>query len=55
MNEQHYISEKPVIEVDVSGVKVGTTVNHKAFGEGKVIALEDDIIKVAFVEFDNKE
>lgn len=47
--------KKPIVEVDVSGVRVGTMVNHKAFGEGKVVAIEDDIIKVAFIEFDNKE
>lgn len=47
--------KKPAVEVDVSGVKVGTIVKHKAFGEGKVISVEDGVIIVAFVDFDNKE
>ena len=46
---------KPVVEVDVSKVKEGATVYHKSFGEGIVVALEKDIIRVVFVDFDNKE
>ncbi|MEI7990269.1 MAG: DEAD/DEAH box helicase family protein, partial [Chloroflexota bacterium] len=34
--------------VDTSGVAVGTTVQHKAFGAGKVIELRGDMITVAF-------
>ena len=45
---------KPAVDVDVSGVKIGTTVIHKAFGEGKVVALDNELIKVAFADFDNK-
>lgn len=35
-------------KVDTSGVAVGITVHHKAFGPGKVIELRDGLITVAF-------
>ena len=35
-------------EVDVSGVKVGTVVNHKAFGEGTICRIESAIVWVTF-------
>ncbi|WP_202866397.1 GIY-YIG nuclease family protein [Cohnella sp. AR92] len=35
-------------EVDCSGVQVGSRLVHKAFGEGKVIAIDGDLMTVAF-------
>ncbi len=44
------IAPKPVNKptVDTSGVAVGVTVQHKAFGSGKVIELDGGLITVAF-------
>lgn len=44
--------EKP--KVDVSGVKVGITVNHKKFGEGIVSELSDNYITVVFGKAEKK-
>ena len=44
--------EKP--KVDVSGVKVGITVNHKKFGEGVVSELTDNYITVVFGKAEKK-
>lgn len=41
--------EKPKTkELDLSAVKVGAVVKHKAFGEGKVVSLDNEHIFVAF-------
>lgn len=39
---------KAKIDVDLSAIKVGITVKHKAFGEGTVIEISNDIILVNF-------
>lgn len=39
---------KPVVHVDVSNVKAGVTVKHKAFGMGQVQGIDGDIIVVKF-------
>ncbi len=44
----------PVKEVDVSAVKVGSIVNHKAFGPGHVLKIENGYITIEFYEFDNR-
>ena len=36
------------VEVDVSWVKIGTPVKHKAFGEGKVVRIVGDHLTVSF-------
>jgi len=36
------------VEVDVSWVKIGTPVKHKAFGEGKVVRIKDNYLTVSF-------
>lgn len=46
--------KKDVIQVDVSGVKVGVTVNHKAFGVGVVKDIDSTMITVEFNGSDKK-
>ena len=46
--------KKSVVEVDVSKVKVGSKVHHKAFGDGEIVSLDDDSISVMFYDFDNR-
>lgn len=36
------------IAIDLSGVRVGATVKHKSFGDGKIIKFERDLIVVSF-------
>ena len=38
-------------EFDKDSVKVGVVVVHKAFGEGKVVDIDDEIIKVKFESY----
>jgi len=40
--------QPPKPKVDVSGVNVWTTVNHKTFGKGEVISIGNDKITVTF-------
>lgn len=46
--------KKGIIQVDVSGVKVGVTVTHKAFGVGVVKDIDSTMITVEFNGSDKK-
>ena len=39
---------KPKIKVDVSGIKVGSSLTHKTFGKGEVVKIDDKFITVSF-------
>ena len=39
---------KPQVKVDVSKIKVGVKLNHKAFGIGTVTAIQPDMVTVRF-------
>ena len=39
---------KPIKEVDNSGLKPGDKIIHKAFGEGVVISVGENLAKIAF-------
>lgn len=41
-------AKKPVPKIDVSGIKEGVTVSHKAFGSGTVRKIEKGLIEVDF-------
>ncbi len=48
--------KKPVqIEVDVSDVRAGSVVIHKAFGKGTAVSIENGVIEVAFADVDEKK
>ena len=56
-----YVPPTPVItakkklpKIDISGVKIGVTVNHKAFGDGIVKAIENSSITVNFNGVDKR-
>lgn len=46
--------KQTVSKFDVSSVKVGSTVKHKAFGEGTVVKINGNYIEVSFPEFGSK-
>lgn len=48
------VIRKPVINADVSGIRAGTNVSHKAFGSGRVKKIDKGIITVTFDGKDKK-
>ncbi len=42
------VVKKPATVFDASAVRVGTAVSHKAFGKGRVVKLEKDVLYVDF-------
>lgn len=47
-------SAKPPVKVDVSKIKVGVKVKHKAFGIGTVAAIQPDMVTVRFGSVEKK-
>lgn len=47
-NSQPAAQPKPQVKVDVSKIKVGVKVKHKAFGVGTVAAIQPDMVTVRF-------
>lgn len=47
-------TEKQVPQIDFTGVKVGSILNHKTFGKGKVIAISNDQLVVLFGNSEKK-
>ena len=45
---------KPTVKVDVSKIKVGVKVKHKAFGVGTVAAIQPDMVTVRFGSVEKK-
>jgi hypothetical protein len=41
-------------KIDTSGVKVGSVLMHKNFGEGLVVSLENDLMLIKFEEGEKK-
>ena len=48
LNSQPVAQPKPPVKVDVSKIKVGVKVKHKAFGIGTVAAIQPDMVTVRF-------
>lgn len=48
------ISRKPVINIDYSTIKIGSTLRHKAFGIGKVTQIGGGVIIVSFGNVEKK-
>lgn len=48
LNSQPAAQPKPPVKVDVSKIKVGVKVKHKAFGVGTVAAIQPDMVTVRF-------
>lgn len=46
-------AKKEIPKADVSGVKVGVLVKHKAFGDGVVKSIANSLITVEFAVIDN--
>ena len=46
LNSQPAAQPKPTVKVDVSKIKVGVKVKHKAFGVGTVAAIQPDMVTV---------
>lgn len=48
------VAKKELPKADVSGVKVGVIVKHKAFGDGVVKSIDNSLITVEFGGVDKK-
>ena len=53
-SEQLAAQPKPPVKVDVSKIKVGVKVKHKAFGVGTVTAIQPDMVTVRFGSVEKK-
>ena len=54
LNSQPAAQPKPPVKVDVSKIKVGVKVKHKAFGVGTVAAIQPDMVTVRFGSVEKK-
>ena len=54
LNSQPVAQPKPPVKVDVSKIKVGVKVKHKAFGVGTVAATQPDMVTVRFGSVEKK-
>lgn len=54
LNSQPAAQPKPPAKVDVSKIKVGVKVKHKAFGVGTVAAIQPDMVTVRFGSVEKK-
>ena len=54
LNSQPAAQPKPTVKVDVSKIKVGVKVKHKAFGVGTVAAIQPDMVTVRFGSVEKK-
>ena len=54
LNSQPVAQPKPPVKVDVSKIKVGVKVKHKAFGIGTVAAIQPDMVTVRFGRVEKK-
>ena len=54
LNSQPVAQPKPPVKVDVSKIKVGVKVKHKAFGIGTVAAIQPDMVTVRFGSVEKK-
>lgn len=54
LNSQPAAQPKPPVKVDVSKIKVGTKVKHKAFGIGTVADIKPDMVTVRFGSVEKK-
>jgi len=54
LNSQLAAQPKPPVKVDVSKIKVGVKVKHKAFGVGTVAAIQPDMVTVRFGSVEKK-
>lgn len=54
LNSQPAAQPKPPAKVDVSKIKVGVKVKHKAFGVGTVAAIQPDMVTVRFGNVEKK-
>mgnify|MGYP006988154077 CR=1 FL=1 len=54
LNSQSAAQPKPPVKVDVSKIKVGVKVKHKAFGVGTVAAIQPDMVTVRFGSVEKK-
>ena len=54
LNSQPAAQPKPPVKVDVSKIKVGVKVKHKAFGVGTVAAIQPDMVTVRFGNVEKK-
>lgn len=54
LNSQPAAQPKPPVKVDVSKIKVGVKVKHKAFGIGTVAAIQPDMVTVRFGSVEKK-
>lgn len=54
LNSQPTAQPKPPAKVDVSKIKVGVKVKHKAFGVGTVAAIQPDMVTVRFGSVEKK-
>lgn len=54
LNSQPAAQPKPSVKVDVSKIKVGVKVKHKAFGIGTVAAIQPDMVTVRFGSVEKK-
>ena len=54
LNSQPAAQPKPPVKVDISKIKVGVKVKHKAFGVGTVAAIQPDMVTVRFGSVEKK-
>ena len=54
LNSQSAAQPKPQVKVDVSKIKVGVKLKHKAFGIGTVTAIQPDMVTVRFGSVEKK-
>ena len=54
LNSQPAAQPKPPVKVDVSKIKVGVKVKHKAFGVGTVAGIQPDMVTVRFCNVEKK-
>lgn len=54
LNSQPAAQPKPPVKVDISKIKVGVKVKHKAFGVGTVAAIQPDMVTVRFGNVEKK-
>lgn len=54
LNSQSAAQPKPQVKVDVSKIKVGVKLKHKAFGIGTVTAIQPDMVTVRFGNVEKK-
>lgn len=54
LSSQPAAQPKPPVKVDVSKIKVGVKVKHKAFGVGTVAAIQPDMVTVRFGSVEKK-